>query len=91
MDVKELGHIEKVKLELTAAFEMADIGSISFYLRLKIERNRAKKMPKLSQPAYIDKILAKYHLDQAKPCYTPMKKGIPPLNEGSEASQAKRE
>ncbi len=63
MGIKGLGHIEKIKLELAATFKMADIGSISFYLRLKVERDQAKEMLKLSQPAYIDKILAKYHLD----------------------------
>ncbi len=91
MGVKRSGHIEKVKLELTAAFEIADIGPISFYLGLKVERNQVRKTLKLLQPAYIDKILAKYHLDQAKPCNTPMKKGISPSNKGLKASQAKRE
>ncbi len=91
MGVKGSGHIEKVKLELAAAFEMADMGSISFYLGLKVERDQAKKTLKLSQPAYVDKILAKYHLNQAKPCHTPMKERIPPPKVGPEASQAKRE
>lgn len=91
MDIKRSGYIERVKLELVAAFKMADIGAINFYLGLNVERDRAKKMLKLSQPVYIDKILANYHLDQAKPYNTPMKKGIPPLNESPEASQAKQE
>lgn len=39
MGVKELGHIERVKLELNTAFEMVNISPISFYLGLKIERN----------------------------------------------------
>ncbi len=91
MGVKGSGHIEKVKHELATAFEMVDMGPISFYLGLKVERNRQNKTLKLSQPAYIDKILAKYHLDQAKPCNTPMKEPILLPNEGPEASQANRE
>ena len=31
--------IEQVKTELTFAFSMVDIGLISFYLGLKVERN----------------------------------------------------
>ena len=32
---------------------------------MKVERDREKKTIKLSQPAYIDKVLAKFHLDKA--------------------------
>ena len=91
MEVKGSRVIEQVKKELAAAFDIVDMGSISFYLGLKVEKNPIKKILKLSQPAYIDKILAKYHLDQAKPCNVPIKKGILLPNEGPEASQAERE
>lgn len=89
--IKESGHIERVKLELIAAFKMADIKPISFYLGLKIEKDRAKKILKLSYPTYIDKILVKYYFDQAKLYNTPMKERIPLLNKGLEASQTKQE
>ena len=56
-----------MKKEIAAAFEMVDIGPTGFYLGLKVERDREERTLKLSQPAYIDKILAKYHLKQAKP------------------------
>ncbi len=88
--MKRSGHIEKVKYELTTAFEMVDMGLISFYLGLKVERNCQNKILKLSQPIYIDKILAKYHLNQVKPCNTPMKEAILLPNKGPEASQANR-
>lgn len=90
MGVKGSGHIKKVKIELAAAFEMVDMGPISFYLGLKVKRDRAKRTLKLSQPAYIDKILSKFHFDLAKPCNTPMKKGILLPNKGPEARQAER-
>ncbi len=66
--------IERVKAELASVFSMADIGPISFYLGLKVERDREKKTIKLSQPVYIDKVLGKFHLDKAHPVNTPMKK-----------------
>lgn len=62
MGVKDSGMIGRVKQELTAAFDMANMGPISFYLGLKVSRDRERKTLKLSQPAYIDKILAKFHL-----------------------------
>lgn len=48
MGVKESNHIEKVKLELTATFKIADIRPMSFHLGLTIEKNKAKKILKLS-------------------------------------------
>lgn len=52
---------------------MIDMGPISFYLGLKVERDREKKMIKLSQPAYIDKVLAKFYFDKAYRVNTPIK------------------
>lgn len=73
MAPKGSGIIEKVKQELTAAFSMMDMGPISFYLGLKVDRDRERRTIKLSQPAYIEKILTKFHLDKANPVNTPMK------------------
>lgn len=87
MRVKGLEIIKQVKKKLGKACNMIDIGSISFYFSLKIEKDCIKKILKLFQLAYIDKILAKYYLDQAKSCNIPMKIEILLLNEGSEASQ----
>ncbi len=60
---KRSGTTEKKKRELTNAFSMVDMWPISFYLGLKFERDRKRKTIKLSQPAYINKILQKFHLD----------------------------
>lgn len=49
---------------------------ISFYLGLKVERNQKKQMIKLSQPAYINKILSKFYFDKAHPTTIPMKKSV---------------
>lgn len=59
-----------------AVFEMMDIRSISFYLGLKIRQEREKKTIKVAQPAYIDKILAKFHLFQANMSNTSMKEAL---------------
>lgn len=62
MGVKGSGMTERVKRELMSAFSMVDMGPISFDLGLKVERNRERKTIKLSQPAYIDKVLQKFPL-----------------------------
>ncbi len=89
MRAKNSGVINQVKQELTAAFEMADMGPISFYFGLKVSRDREKKTIKLSQPAYIDKILAKFYLSQANTLNTPMKE-TPLKPSEKEATAAKR-
>ena len=50
MAPKGSGMIERVKVELTSSFSMADMGPISFYLGLKMERNREKKTIKPFHP-----------------------------------------
>lgn len=65
MAPKGSGMIKRVKTKLASMFLMANIEPISFYLRLKMEWNWEKKIIKLSQPAYINKIFAKFYLDKA--------------------------
>ena len=88
---KNTGVIVRVKMELTAAFEMVDMGPISFYLGLKVDRDRQKRTIKLSQPVYIQKVFTKYHLDKANPTNTPMKEIALGPNLSTEAIQAKKE
>lgn len=55
---------------------MVDIGLVSFYLGLKIKQNQENRTIKLSQPAYIDKIFNKFHLDKAHTINTPIKESL---------------
>lgn len=93
MAIKGSGFIEKVKAKLASAFQMVDMGPISFYLGLKIERDREQKTIKLSQPAYIEKILRKFFLDQANPSNTPMRESMQllPSDSGRQATNAEQE
>lgn len=91
MGPKNTGVITRVKTALTAAFEMVDMGPISFYLGLKVDKDRQKRTIKLSQPAYIQKVLTKYHLDKANPTNTPMKEIALGPNLSTEATQAEKE
>lgn len=82
--------IKQVKKKFVTSFNIVYIDLISFYFGLKIEINYIKKILKLFQPAYINKILVKYHFNQAKPCNIPIKEKILLFNEKLEASQAKQ-
>lgn len=55
---------------------MVDMGPISFYLGLKVVQDREKKTIKLSQLAYIDKVLERFHLNGANTANCPMKESI---------------
>lgn len=48
IELKGSKAIKKIKKELVLAFEMVDMGPISFYLGLKVKRNQKKKTIKLS-------------------------------------------
>lgn len=51
MRAKNFGVISWLKKKLTAAFEILNMGPISFYFGLKIRRDREEKTIKLFQPA----------------------------------------
>ena len=65
--------ITEVKRQLKLAFKMVDMGPISYYLGLKVERDRVKRIIKLSQPTYIEKVLESFHMQNAKTANTPMR------------------
>lgn len=91
MGMKESGMTERVKRERATAFEMVDMGPISFYLGLKVERDRLTETANLSRPSFVHQLLAKFHLDKEKSSSTPMKKApLLPSNE-KEATHSERE
>lgn len=73
-------------------FSWVDMGPTSFYLGLKVKRDRDNRAIKLSQSAYIDKILSRFHLDKAHAVATPMKESaILQVRTKGQASTAERE
>lgn len=88
---KNIDVIARVKIELPTAFDMIDIELISFYLGLKVEKFCQKKIIKLSQPVYIQKIFIKYHLDKANLTNILMKEIALKPNFFTKITQAKKE
>lgn len=91
---KGSGIVFHVKAELTAAFSIVDMGPISFYQRLKVERNEEHRTIKLSQLAYIDKVFSKFHFDKANMVKIPIKETTllqPRAKSEGEATVAEKE
>ena len=84
------GRITRIKQQLATAFRMVDMGPVSYYLGLKVERDRSNKTIKLSQPTCIEKVLRSYHLEAAKTCPTPMKEGVNLLPNDGQASEKEK-
>ncbi|GJU52612.1 retrotransposon protein, putative, ty1-copia subclass [Tanacetum coccineum] len=64
--------LKEVKDYLGKCFSMKDLGEAAYILGIKIYRDRSKRLIKLSQSAYIDKILKKFNMHNSKKGYLPM-------------------
>ncbi|GKB21018.1 retrotransposon protein, putative, ty1-copia subclass, partial [Tanacetum coccineum] len=58
--------LKEVKDYLRKCFSMKDLGEAAYILRIKIYRDRSKRLIGLSQSTYIDKILKKFNMHNSK-------------------------
>ena len=66
----------KLKGELKSNFTMTDLGEMKKILGIQVIRDRKAGTLKIVQSAYIDKILARFNMAEAKPVTTPLPKNI---------------
>lgn len=71
----ETGEV-KAKGELKSSYELKDLGTATFILGMKIDRNPHTGTIKLSQRAYSERILHRFHMNDAKPRSTPLPPGL---------------
>nr|GFA15503.1 retrotransposon protein, putative, Ty1-copia subclass [Tanacetum cinerariifolium] len=64
--------LQEVKDYLGKCFSMKDLGDAAYILRIKIYRDRSRRLIGLSQDAYLDKILKRYRMDSSKRGAIPM-------------------
>ena len=64
--------IEELKARLRKHFEVTDLGELHWMLGIEVKHDRSGRVVHLSQRAYIDTILRRYHLSDLKPLSTPM-------------------
>ena len=55
---------------------MKDLGEAAYILGIKIYRDRSRCLIGLSQTTYLDKILKKFNMDQAKKGFLPVLQGV---------------
>ncbi|GKA96805.1 retrotransposon protein, putative, ty1-copia subclass, partial [Tanacetum coccineum] len=64
--------LQDVKSYLGRCFAMKDLGEAAYILRIKIYRDRSKRLIGLCQSAYIEKILKRYYMENSKRGMIPM-------------------
>jgi hypothetical protein len=70
IDAKDKSEIAKLKAQLNLEFEMKDLGATKTILGVEIIRDRKAGMLYLSQRDYIEKILRRFNMQDAKPVST---------------------
>jgi hypothetical protein len=64
--------IQKVKTLLSSRFEMTDLGPCHYYLGMTVTRDRSKRLIRLGQRAYLERVLKDCGMQDCKPMPTPM-------------------
>lgn len=78
---KSLEKIAKLKSDLKSRFEMKDLGEAKYILGIQMERDREKRIIRLTQKEAIGNMLEKYQFEKANGCTTPME--LKKHNEGN--------
>jgi hypothetical protein len=65
----------ETKRFLSSNFDIKDLGEASFVLGIKIHRDRRKEVLRLSQKAYLEKVLKKFSMHACNPTSAPIVKG----------------
>ena len=68
--------LSNVKGYLKKQFDMKDLGEVNYILVIKLLRDRKNRVLALSQASYIDKIAAKFGMENSKKGLLPFKHGI---------------
>ena len=64
--------IQAVKEVLKSEFDMKDLGKAQKILGISIERNRSSSILKLCQSSYLQKVISKFSMENAKPASVPL-------------------
>src|SRR4051812_34203440 len=68
--------LNSIKGYLNKNFSMKDLGEAAYILGTKIYRDRSRRLIGLSQSTYLDKVLKKFKMDQAKKGFLPVLQGV---------------
>ena len=76
----DVNFLDTVKESLKRSFAMKDLGEAAYILGIKIYRDRSKRLIELTQSTYIDKVLKRFRMENAK-------KGLLPMSHGTVLSK----
>ena len=68
---KSIEVIRNIKQTLMAKYQMTDLGETKRFLGVEINRDRAKKIIRISQERYMDEVLHRFGMQDCKPMKTP--------------------
>jgi hypothetical protein len=71
--------LDAIKKQLSNAFAMTDAGSLHYILGMRIERDRQLGTLRLEQETYINKVLHRFGMEQARSIGTPLEVNTPIL------------
>ena len=71
----DVSFLETIKTSLKNSFSMKDLGEAAYILGIKIYRDRSRRLIGLSQSTYLDKVLKRFKMDEAKKGFLPMSHG----------------
>ena len=69
---KSKEEIRTIKAQVNYEFEMKDLGASKKILRMEILRDKMTSRLSLSQKGYIEKVLRRFNMQNAKPVTTPL-------------------
>ena len=69
---RDLFEVENLKVLLSSEFDIKDLGEVKKILGMEILRDRAKGILYLSQRRYIEKVLRRFSMGDAKSVSTPL-------------------
>ena len=72
----DIGLLSDVKKWLVEKFQMKDLGQTSYVFGIQIIRDRKNRLLALSQASYIDKVLARFSMQNSKKGQQPTRQGI---------------
>ena len=72
----DVGMLSSVKVWLSKNFPMKDLGELTYVLRIRIYRDRSRRLFGLSQSMYIDTIVKRFGIENSKKGFISMRYGV---------------
>ena len=67
----DIEFLDSIRGYLNKSFSMKDLGEAAYILGIKIYRDRSRRLIGLSQSTYLDKVLKRFNMEQAKKGFLP--------------------